>query len=208
MKTCNERAPLSPGQTLVDVFPARAPRVLSGSEAFVATSQVRRLSFLLFLAGVVITGCGSTVDDQDAGPRCPAGEIFRFVDDSCGKASSAGSCGALATGCDSVDLTCGCDGNVYQSVCEAHQAGVDITFADQCAAPPDMFACGHAYCTRDTTFCHDFPEDSGGGAYCDSMPPECASAPSCACIQKSSSYDECEDDGMGGLHATEPPYTD
>ena len=31
--------PLSPRQTLLDVFPARAPRVLSGSEAFVATSQ-------------------------------------------------------------------------------------------------------------------------------------------------------------------------
>ena len=34
----------------------------------------------------------------------------------------------------------------------------------------------------------------------------CPSAPSCECLLES--YDECEDDGMGGLHATEPSYTD
>ncbi len=36
----------------------------------------------------------------------------------------------------------------------------------------------------------------------------CPSAPSCACLQKSSSYDECEDDGMGGFHVTEWLGTD
>ena len=169
---------------------------------------VRRLSSLLLVAGVAIAGCESSSGGNDAGPQCAADEFFRYDDRSCGKVSSAGHCHAMTTDCDSVDLKCGCDGTVYQSVCEVHQAGVSTTSADQCTAPPGTFACGHTYCTRNTTFCHDFPEDSGGGAYCDSMPPECASAPSCACIQKSSSYDECESDGMGGLHATEPSYTD
>ena len=169
---------------------------------------VRRLSSLLFLAGVVIAGCGSTVDGQDAGPQCAADEFFVYDDGLCGMGSSAGFCREPAISCDDSYAVCGCDGTVYQTLCAAHQAGVGRTFADQCTAPPDMFACVYTYCARNTEFCHDFPEDSGGGPYCDSMPPECASAPSCACIQKSSSYDECEDDGMGGLHATEPPYTD
>ena len=53
---------------------------------------VRRLSSLLLLAGGVAAGCGSTVDDQDAGPRCAADDIFRYNDGLCGNGSPAGWC--------------------------------------------------------------------------------------------------------------------
>ena len=163
---------------------------------------------LALLVAAAITGCGSTVDDQDAGPRCPAGEIFRFVDGSCGRASSAGACGAVSTGCDSENVGCGCDGTVYQTVCEANEARVDITFADQCTAPQGTYACGTDFCARYTMFCNEIPYESEGYSdfSCEPMPPECASVPSCECLLKS--HDECEDDGMGMLHATEPSYTD
>ena len=164
---------------------------------------------LALLVMAVIAGCGSTVDDQDAGPQCPAGKVFEHSDFRCGKASSAGLCTTPSTNCQSWEpATCGCDGVVYQNVCEALHAGVDFGLVDQCTAPPDMFACEYYFCPRNTTFCNEIPYESEGYSdfSCEPMPPECASVPSCECLLKS--HDECEDDGMGMLHATEPSYTD
>ena len=172
--------------------------------------QNHRPLALALLVAAAITGCGSTVDDQDAGPQCPAGEIFWFVDGSCGRASSAGACGAVTTGCYSENLVCGCDGTVYQTVCEANEARVDITFADQCAAPQGTYACGTDFCARYTTYCHelDYEGSDSGDISCEPIPSECASAPSCECLVDWWSFDECESDGMGGLYATEIVYTD
>ena len=52
-------------------------------------------------------------------------------------------------------------------------------------------------------FCDEIISDSEGvlDFFCDFMAPQCGSAPSCECLLKS--YDECEDDGMGGFHVTE-----
>ena len=170
---------------------------------------IRRLSSLLFLTGVVIAGCGNTVDDQDAGPRCPVGEIFQHSDFRCGRGSSAGFCNPPSTNCQSWEpATCGCDGVVYQNVCEADHAGVDFGLVDQCTAPPDMFACGYYFCARNTTFCLESVESGGGGFSCDPMPSECASAPSCECFLQELGINECKSDGMGGVHATEIVYTD
>ena len=161
---------------------------------------------LALLVTAAIAGCRNTVDDQDAGPQCPAGEIFVYEDALCGKGSSAGFCREPAISCDDSYAVCGCDGTVYQSLCAAHQAGVGRTFADQCTAPPDMFACGYTYCARNTEFClESVVESGGGGFYCEPMQPKCASAPSCGCLLES--YDECESDGMGGFHVTEILYT-
>ncbi len=78
---------------------------------------------LALLVTAAITGCGNTVDDHDAGPRCRAGEMFEYEDALCGKGSSAGRCRAPAISCDDSYAVCGCDGTVYQSLCAAHQAG-------------------------------------------------------------------------------------
>ncbi len=164
----------------------------------------------LFLLGVTIAGCESSSGGNDAGPQCAADEFFRYDDRLCGKVSSAGHCHAMTTGCDSVNLKCGCDGTVYQSVCEVHQAGVSTTSADQCTAPPGTFACGHTYCAKNTTYCHelDYEGSDSGDISCEPIPSECASAPSCECLVDWWSFDECESDGMGGLHATEFVYTE
>ena len=201
--------PLSPRQTLLDVFPACAPRVLSGSEAFVATTDVRRLSSLLLVAGVAIAGCGSTVDDQDAGPQCAAGELFVYDDGLCGEGSSAGWCAPNDDGCTPDYPVCGCDGIAYPTSCETKQKGMDTTFADQCTAPSGMFACGYDFCARNTMYCNEIVFDSEGFSefFCDIMMPQCASAPSCECIDDWVG-DECESDGMGGFYTTHYVYTD
>ena len=162
---------------------------------------------LALLVTAAITGCGNTVDDQDAGPQCPVGEIFQHSDFRCGRGSSAGFCNPPSTNCQSWEpATCGCDGVVYQNVCEADHAGVDFGLVDQCTAPPDMFACGYYFCPRNTTFCLESVVESGGGGFsCEPIPSKCASTPSCECLLKS--YDECESDGMGGFHVTETVYT-
>ena len=176
---------------------------------------IRQLSSLLFLVGVLITGCGNTVDDQDAGPQCAgsgcdagpqcaADEYFRYDDGLCGNGSPAGWCESVNAPCAPDFPLCGCDGTVYSSTCDSRKARVDIhRDAKQCTAPPDMFPCGRTYCTRNTMFCDEIISDSEGVSdfFCDFMVPLCPSAPSCECLLKT--YDECEDDGMGGFYVTE-----
>ena len=164
---------------------------------------IRRLSSLLFLAGVVIAGCGTTVDDQDAGPQCAADKFLDYDDGLCGNGSPAGWCESVNTPCSPSSPACGCDGTAYLSECDSYKAGVDVHLdAKQCTAPPDMFPCGRTYCTRNTMFCDEIISDSEGvpDFFCEGM-AQCASAPSCECLAEWWS-DDCESDGMGAFYTT------
>ena len=171
---------------------------------------IRQLSSLLFLAGVVIAGCGTTVDEQDAGPQCAAGEYFRYDDGLCGNGSPAGRCESVNTPCSPSSPACGCDGTAYLSECDSYKAGVDVHWdAKQCTAPSGMFPCDRTYCTRNTMYCNEVVFDSEGFSefFCDIMMPQCASAPSCECIDDWVG-DECKSDGMGGFYTTHYVYSD
>ena len=175
---------------------------------------IRRLSSLLLVTGVVIAGCGSTVDGQDAGPQCAgsgcdagpqcaADEYVRYDDGLCGNGSPAGWCESVNAPCAPDFPLCGCDGTVYSSTCDSRKAGVDVHLdAKQCTAPPDMFPCGRTYCTRNTMFCDEIISDSEGvpDFFCEGM-AQCASAPSCECLAEWWS-DDCESDGMGAFYTT------
>lgn len=100
--------------------------------------------------------------DNDSGQAKPAcltnkdcgqKELCTFADNQCGR-SEKGTC--LLADCDPTpQLTCGCDGHVYQSMCEATDQGVDLAFAKSCPPPtPDVFPCGTVFCTQGS-FCAD-----------------------------------------------------
>mgnify|MGYP003597037031 CR=1 FL=1 len=72
-----------------------------------------------------------------------------------------GECTAIAKACEEPPgLRCGCDGQVYESACEAAMAGVATREAEACEPPTGMFPCGPEYCALETQYCR---HTVGGG---------------------------------------------
>ncbi len=52
-----------------------------------------------------------------------------------------------------MEITCGCDGQVYINACEVVRAGIDVGLQDGCKAPAEPFACGLVLCENGTEYC-------------------------------------------------------
>jgi hypothetical protein len=140
------------------------------------------------------------------GTTCASGEYCDWANNRCESGGPEPSmCRPIPQDCETPDnpdfTVCGCDGNVYESICEANAAGTDIG-EDTCTPPNGMFACGWKLCTLETEVCQYQPNSEGYAHWwsCDPTPPECIDDYSCACIQpvydqlSACSYTNCSDD--------------
>ena len=77
-------------------------------------------------------------------------------------------------------VTCGCNGQVYVSACQAQASYGDYGPQGGCVAPRSPFACASALCETGVEFC----TTTNGYPRCEAIPPECASpATTCDCLQ-------------------------
>ncbi len=98
-----------------------------------------------------------------------------------------------ASDCLNAGPVCGCDGQVYDSDCDAYAAGVDTAAEVSCPPPQDHFRCGWFFCEVGVEFCvhvHGLVTDWR----CDSLPPECdpddGGVLDCSCIDMGCSCDQ------------------
>jgi hypothetical protein len=121
-------------------------------------------------------------------PACGSGQYCNFGDRVCGAAQGSGRCAVVASGCvaDSSPV-CGCDGQVYDSICQANAAGFDVsTRPSDCEAPPNHVACNGLYCSTGQEACVHFvaPVDEWS---CEPLPDACKSTSAyCTCFGASS----------------------
>lgn len=100
---------------------------------------MKKWGFLL-LAGttLLIAGCGGGGSGSScnvaAGSPCGAGEYCAYLDGSCGRDGSSGSCVAIPTSyiAESAPV-CTCDSLTFNSECFASQGGQSVQAAGQCA---------------------------------------------------------------------------
>lgn len=113
---------------------------------------------------------------------CGAGQTCSYPDFACGTTDVAGHCVDIPKSCGSGTATCGCDGQVHPSQCDATMASADPSLVTNCSTPPGTFACGPYFCKagqicRETT---DLSQPIGGQAYtCVDPPAGCMTG--CGC---------------------------
>lgn len=148
-----------------------------------------------------------------SGGLCGPNEYCDYPDDKCGDSDSMGACLPRPEACPGVySPTCACDGKVYGNPCDAASAGQDVSNLTGCMAPtPDMFACGHGFCTAAKEYCSSTLSDVPGvpdSFACVPLPVDCVASPSCACLP-----DPCgapiqgtcaQDPSGGGIRVTCP----
>jgi hypothetical protein len=140
---------------------------------------------------------------------CPSDQYCDYARNGCGVAGETGICMAKPTTCpDGPSVaTCGCDGKVYGSACEAYTAGADINAAGTCPLAADSFACGYAQCTKLAQYCEHAPSHDATqpDAYACRALPVCASQfPNCTCLAAEPCGAICAGDAWVGLTLTCP----
>jgi hypothetical protein len=128
------------------------------------------------------TPCSSTM-------ACDEGQFCHWADGQCGKGQPTGVCEqAPVSDCGLIILACGCDGAINAACGDAVGIGnaTDITSPDLCPKPDGTFVCGNYFCSLGNSsvcFAQMNLDTCGWDDSCSSMPPECVTNPSCACIQ-------------------------
>ena len=134
------------------------------------------------VGGAVIEG---TLCNEDGGPLCPSGFYCR------GECSYSfpSQCTSAPETCEEVSPrpSCGCDGQVYASQCEARRAGVEPGGeCDPSLWPEGLFPCKTTFCDLASEYCmQQLVAGEFLMVYCDDMPLECADLPAeeaCRCI--------------------------
>lgn len=70
------------------------------------------------------------------GAACPSGEYCDYGDGSCPTGGVSGKCAQKPLGCpDVLAPVCGCNGQTYRNICDAHQNGVTIDTIGECGKP-------------------------------------------------------------------------
>ncbi len=119
------------------------------------------------------------------GTACPSDSFCSFGHKDCGQTPEpiAPSCVPAATACKQPSgPTCGCDGQVYPSECDAALAGV--SGGGQCKAPAGMFQCGPGFCSTGSEYCLIQAEYATSGYQCVPTPATCAGSASCNCVEQ------------------------
>jgi hypothetical protein len=151
--------------------------------------------YLLFLP--LLLGCGSDTtvpaDSPHCSPSdpCPTGRWCEYAEELCVQEPSAtGTC--VSEQCEGVVPHCGCDQNVYSTVCAAHEAGVSVTDAAGCSV--GTFSCGDKACRAYVELCRETVYVEGDSDYA------CAPVDSAQC---SGGIAGCECLGFGPNHIGE-----
>lgn len=119
-------------------------------------------------------------------------------------------CAPRPESCDANKLapTCGCDGKLYESACQAQQAGVRPNAnLFGCSPPQGSFACGNEFCSIDSEYCLSISRGTlGYYLRCEPIAGACAGTPiDCDCLTKETlakyAYLDncmaCQDSGQG-----------
>jgi len=116
----------------------------------------------------------------------------KFCGGQIGNPQSVGTCLPRPTDCPEHEPpSCGCDGQVYRSTCEARRLGVDAGVEDGlCETPPNLVSCIPVFCDPYTEYCTDDPEEEYG-LTCAPLPAACIGANTCECLQS-----ECPGHGL------------
>jgi len=146
-------------------------------------------------SGEDVRRCGGSV-----GLACQPNEYCFFLNHGCGQGDRTGECVTRPSSCtDALPVqTCGCDGTYYASVCDAYAHGVDSA-ASGCDEPPNTFPCGTTFCTWYGEYCRHGVSDVVGVPdtyWCVALPPICASAAYCQCLEDQPCGQHCE--GLNG----------
>ena len=123
---------------------------------------------------------------------CAVGQYCAFSPGLCGRGPTPGACRPKPAACaPSRAPVCGCDGNTYDSDCQAHAAGVDLAVMGGCKTVlPDWAPCGPRFCDVRTSYCEIYLSDvfEIPTTYtCRRLPAACrprdaGPAPSCDCF--------------------------
>jgi hypothetical protein len=160
-------------------------------------------------AGVNPDGGGGACGSR-GGTACPADQYCDFAGNRCGSDDVIGRCVPRPALCPRLlipELTCGCDGRVYSSPCDATFAGVDLNESGACQIDAGAFVCGYRQCTRTTELCQRTGSDIAGEAStftCRGLPAGCGTAPSCGCLAGEPCGDQCTGTAATGLTLTCP----
>lgn len=164
------------------------------------------------LAAALGVGCGGTEGALPgaacggrAGGACRGDEYCDFGNNRCGADDVPGVCRPRPTSCPVLLLperTCGCDGVVHPSLCDANLAGADVNAAGTCPLEAGTFACGFRQCNRGGQYCQrtasdvaDLPDEYA----CLGLPASCGSAASCACLAGEPCGASCTGSAAEGL---------
>jgi len=105
----------------------------------------------------------------------------------------AGQCVSRSQDCinEPLQITCGCDGKLYRSPCQADLAGVDPATDGGCETPPGTFRCGTLFCTHGTQYCQTWYSTNPPGSVsapwiysfsCADLAAGCPTTPTCDCV--------------------------
>ncbi len=175
------------------------------------------------LASLLVAACsgegggGESTSTSGARPPAKIGEPCAFTEECipgafcefrfarCGiDPAESGLCKPRPASCDGVQtfLACGCDGKVYDSVCEANRVGVDFhQRGETCDTPPEgRFACGFTFCQEGTEHCKIELQGDFFFARCLPLPDACLppASPGCACLPADPDC-PCSQDAAGNL---------
>ena len=133
---------------------------------------------------------------------CPATDFCDFPSNQCA-GTDTGTCVPRPQDCPvSTVKVCACNGNVYDSECAAHAAGVDITNRGTCAPPTGSFSCGPVFCIHGAQYCEKMVGGAvtNPGSYgCPSLPAGCNGTATCACVTASSQCGNCTTSSGGDV---------
>jgi hypothetical protein len=159
--------------------------------------------------GTTVPPTGICGGDETCSPTmpCSSAEFCDYPDDLCG-AGASGTCAPRPEGCEFLYApVCGCDGAVHSNACAGQTTGSDVSATGGCAPPGGEFACGPLFCQTGSEYCLRGVSDVGGipDQYeCRPVPPDCGTAPSCACLANEPCGDWCETLAPGAILLTCP----
>jgi hypothetical protein len=177
---------------------------------------------LLLACAVLLIGCGSN-DHHDAvdagadaskpiscgGTTCGAKQYCDYLQNTCGSNGEVGMCVDRPQECPALvgTPTCGCDGKVYASACDAASSGsTDLNVNGTCPVDSTHFACGFDQCNLATQYCKHNPAASAtipDTTYtCVALPGTCTGNASCGCVANETCGSSCTGDATHGVIVT------